>query len=156
MPSPPDPAPELVEICQTKPLRMVDQDGVGGGNVQTRFDDAGADEKVMLFANELKHHLLQILLSHLAVSHGQGGLRDKPFQMVGHGMDVLHPVVNKEDLPSPLELPLNGLFDNLIIVPDDKRPDGKPILGRGLNQAETPVCRRSPSGGFAEWAWPSG
>src|SRR4030067_663869 len=53
-------------------------------------------------------------------------------------MDVLNPMVNEEDLSSPVELPLDRLPDHIIIVTDDKGPDGKTVFRRGLDEAEIP------------------
>jgi len=68
--------------------------------------------------------------------HGQSGLRNELLKMIGDGMNVLDPGVNKEHLPASLKLPFNGCSDKIIIVADDKRPNRKTILRRRLNQAE--------------------
>ena len=37
-----DPAPQLVELAQAEAVRVEDDQGVGGGDVQTALDDGGA------------------------------------------------------------------------------------------------------------------
>ncbi len=44
--------------------------------------------------------------SHLSMGDSQRGLRNDPFEMVGHGMDRLNTGMDEEDLTSPLEFPL--------------------------------------------------
>jgi hypothetical protein len=68
--------------------------------------------------------------------HGQSGLGGKSLKMIGDGMNVLDPGVDKEHLSTSLKLPFNGGSDEIIIVADDKRPNRKTVLRRRLNQAE--------------------
>jgi hypothetical protein len=70
------------------------------------------------------------------MGHGQSGLGDEPLKMIGDGMNVLDPGVDKENLSASLKLPFNGGSDEIIIVADDKCPNRKTILRRRLNQAE--------------------
>jgi hypothetical protein len=52
----------------------VDEDGVGGGNVDAGLDDGGAQQQVVTLVVEVAHHLLQLALGHLAVGHGDARL----------------------------------------------------------------------------------
>ena len=53
-------------------------------------------------------------------------------------MDVLDAGVDEEDLPSPLEFPLDGVPDDFFIIADHKGPNREAIFGRGLDEAEIP------------------
>ena len=58
--------------------------------------------------------------------------------MGGYGMNVLDPVMDEEDLSSPLELSQDRLPDDFFIIADDEGTNGEAIFWGGLNQTEIP------------------
>ena len=75
---PPDAAAKLVQLGQAEAVGLVDEDGVAVGDVQARLDDRGADQDVGLVPDELEHHLLELVLVHLAVADDDAGLGHEP------------------------------------------------------------------------------
>ena len=78
---PPDAAAKLVQVGQAVAVGLVDEDRVGVGNVEAAFDDRRRQQDVGLAADELEHHLFQLVLGHLAVADVDPGL----------GHDLLQP-----------------------------------------------------------------
>ena len=88
-------------------IGAVDNDGVGVGDVQSRFDDRRADQHVHMLVDEVVHHDLQLALLHLAVSDRDLGFGHQRAQMARHVVDVLDPVVDEEHLAAAVELAQN-------------------------------------------------
>ena len=130
-PPPADPAAQLVHLGQAEDLRPVDDQRVGIGDVQARLDDRGADEHVVLALPEPVDHLLQHVLVHLAVRHGDPGLRHGLAQPLRHGLDVLDPVVHVEDLTLAEQLTPDRCRDQLVVIGADVGEDRVPVLRWG-------------------------
>ncbi len=64
----PDAPPDLVELRQPQQVGPLDDESVGVGDVQPALDDGGGHQHVGVAAQELEHHLLQLLLGHLPVA----------------------------------------------------------------------------------------
>ena len=54
---------------------------------------------------------------------------------IGHRLDGGHPVVQKENLPAAIQLPLDGIADDLFVKLDHRGLDRQPILRWRLNGA---------------------
>ena len=65
---------ELVELCQTQALRVLDDERVGGRVVDAALHDGRGDEHIDLFGRELDHHVLDLARAHLAVRHAHARL----------------------------------------------------------------------------------
>ena len=65
---------ELVELCQTQALRVLDDERVGGRVVDAALHDGRGDEHVDLFGRELDHHILDLARAHLAVRYAHARL----------------------------------------------------------------------------------
>ena len=65
---------ELVELCQTQALRVLDDERVGGRVVDAALHDGRGDEHVNLLGRELDHHVLDLARAHLAVRHAHARL----------------------------------------------------------------------------------
>ncbi len=115
---------------------MVDDQGVGVGDVQAGFDDGGAEQQVGLAMHEAEHDLLQFMLAHLAVPDGDLRLRHQLRQQFGPLADGLDPVVDEEDLPAPAQLAHDRLADQLFGEAGDKGLDRQTVHRRGVDDRE--------------------
>ncbi len=79
----PHAAAQLVQIGQAVAVGLVDEDGVGVGNIQPAFDDRGGQQNVELVGDEIQHHLFQLMLRHLAVGDANAGVGHDVLQLVG-------------------------------------------------------------------------
>ena len=68
-------AAKLVQVGQAVVVGLVDEDRVGVGNVQAALDDRRRQQDVERWAHEVEHHLLQLVLGHLAVADARCGPR---------------------------------------------------------------------------------
>ena len=70
VPAPAHPAPQLVELAQAEPLRVLDHHDGGVGHVHPHLDDGGGHENVRLVGGEGGHDRVLLLGLHLAVDEG--------------------------------------------------------------------------------------
>ena len=129
---------ELVELGQPEGVGAVDQDRVGVGDVEARFDDGRAQQHVRFAAVELQHRGFQRPRVHLAVSDDEPGLRHQVLQPRAHPFDVLHAVVHEEDLPAAAQLPKDGFPDDAFAETDYLGADRQPVRGRCLDHRQVP------------------
>ena len=91
-------------------IRILDDQGVGVGQVDARLDDGGAHQYVQLPVGHAAHHVVNGLLGHLPVGHTHGGLFPQQLLDAGRGaVDGVHPIVQIIYLAAPLQLPAHGI-----------------------------------------------
>ena len=134
--------PQLVELGEAEAVRPVQDDGVGGRDVEARLDDGRRDQHVGLAADEAQHDVLQVLFPHLAVGHHHAGPRDQPLDERRHGGQGLDPVVDEEDLAAAGQLALEGLADQLPAEGGHHRFDREPIQRRRFDDRQIPDPRQ--------------
>ena len=154
LPGPPDPAPELVELGQAEPVGVVDDDGVGVGDVQPGLDDGGADQHVDLAVDEGAHHRRQQVLVHLPVGDGDARLGHQRAHPFGLSLDGLHAVVDVEDLAAPGQLTGDHLAHQRSLAGGDVGLDGLALLGRGLDDREVADAGERHVQGARDAGWP--
>ena len=106
------PSPKLVELAQTEPVGIFDNQGVGVGNVQTGFDDSGAYQNLNISVCHGVHHIAEGGFRHLSVGDPYGDIRDSPLDGRGALVNGLHLIVEVIHLTAPLYLPADGIIQN--------------------------------------------
>src|SRR5262245_9530854 len=117
---------QLIELGETKRLRVVDDDGIGGGDIEARLNDCGTQQQVKAALQKLQHHGFQPPLRHLPVGHADATLRDKPEEQSLHGGERLNPIVHKKHLAATRQLSSDGPYDGLLSVRCHHGLDGTP------------------------------
>src|SRR5690554_7079028 len=79
-------------------MGVVDDDGVGIGNVQSRFDNGGGYEYVVGAINKIEHDFLERGAVHLSVCHYGLDVGKYSLNQVLNFLNVLNAVVDKEHL----------------------------------------------------------
>ncbi len=133
---PADPAPQLVELREAEQVRAVDDHRVHGRHVEPALDDRRAHEHVVLASGEVEHDALEPALVHLAVRDRDARLGHELAHLRGDVLDVLHPVVDVEDLPLAEQLAPDRLGHRALVVLADVGQDRLALLGRRLHQGE--------------------
>ncbi len=132
------PSAKLVEVGEAEAVGVLDHDRVGGGDVEARLDDRGADKDIELAAHERRHRPGQLALLHLAVGDHDAGLWDQPPDAVGGLPDGADAVVDEERLALAVKLSHHHLADQVVGVGGHEGADRHPLLGRGGEDAEVP------------------
>ncbi len=127
-----------MELCQAEGIGPGDEDRVHRGDVQTRLDDRGAEQQLGLSPNEASHRRLEFALLHLSVCDLDSDLGQEAPKVTVQGRDRLHPVVDEEDLPPALQLPLHGVADGLGVEARDVGSNRLAIGRRRTDDREVP------------------
>ena len=123
-----------MKLGEAEPVRVVDEHRVRAGDVHPALDDRGAHQDVRLASDEREHHLLERPVGHLAVPDQNAGVGGELADLVGEGLDVVHPVVHEEDLSLPGEFPTDRLRETTF-VPGDHLGDDRPPIERRRGEA---------------------
>jgi hypothetical protein len=70
-------ATELMKLSQAEPIGSVDHNRVSGRNIDTGFDDGGAEQDINTLLMEISHDPFKIAFVHLAVGNINSCLWDK-------------------------------------------------------------------------------
>ena len=112
---PADPPAQLIQVCE-KLVRPIDDDGVCVGDVETAFNDCGANEHVDFPGNESRHNAFQFVGIHLAMPDLNSGLWAKIDDPIAHARDGRYAIVQEEYLPLPFELAINRRANKPLII----------------------------------------
>ena len=137
--APPDPTPHLVQIGQAEVLGLVDQNGIGIGDVQSVLHNGRADQHIEASFHEAQEQLFQFLSLHLTVPYGHPCIWYDPLDHARHFSDVLHPVVYEEDLSATFEFEGNGIPDPGLIKGDELGVD-RLAIGRWRGHDAEVTC----------------
>ena len=87
---------QLIKLGEPEMIGMVDDDGIGAGDIQPRFDDGGGQQYVHFALYERQHDGLKLILGHPPVGDGHLHPRQQGGEIVAERMNGFDPVVNHE------------------------------------------------------------
>ena len=82
-----------MQLAQAETVGMIDDQRVRIRNIKTGFDDRGTHQHIDVPMPEIADHLVKLLLAHLAVRDADMAFGNEIMDLVGHGGDVLHTVM---------------------------------------------------------------
>ena len=130
------PAAQLVHLGQAELVGPFHDDGVGAGDVDAGLNDGGAHQNLRALVVEVRHHLFQLPLAHLAMAYGDAGAR-RQFRHLGGGpLDAAHLVVQVVHLAAAQQLPLYGFLDEALVMLAHEGLDGQAPCRRRGDDAE--------------------
>ena len=98
LPRPPHTTTQLVQLRQPHKVSSIDEQSIGGRNVDTRLNDRRAYQDVGTTLPEVHHDLFQLFLVHLAVRSDNPRFWNKFTQLGSCLFNGLHAVVDVKDL----------------------------------------------------------
>ena len=138
----PHPAPQLIQLAQAEAVRAVDDDRVRVRDVDAALDDRRAEQHICLAVDEFRHHFLEIIRVHLAVSDGESRLRHQHPQPRRDALDIEHAIVQIEDLSAAVQLAQDRVANHPFVELSDDGLHGQPILRRRLDGAHVARARQ--------------
>ena len=105
-----------MELRKSEPLRVLNYQRIGVGNVNSRLNNSGADENVYLAREHLAPYILKLLLVHLSVSDRDSRLGYRLCELCGASVDALNEVVEVEHLSASSELAAYSLKKYQLVV----------------------------------------
>ena len=132
----PHPPAELIELSEPEHLRLIHDERIRPGKVQSRFHNGRTHQHVELAVPEFVHGIFEFLFGHLTVRHTHTGRRH---EFLHHGRRLgqgLHPVVHEEHLTLPGQLTFHDLPQRAAVPVDDGRGHGLALGGRGFQHGK--------------------
>ena len=93
-----------MQLREAHVVGAIDDDGVGGGNVDAALDDGGAEQQVEAAVIEIHHELLEIALAHLAMADSDARLGHQALHFGGDFVDGTDLIVHEVDLTAAAQL----------------------------------------------------
>ncbi|MNY55558.1 hypothetical protein D3C86_1915450 [compost metagenome] len=62
-----NPSPQLMQLCQSQALRIVNKDGVGSRDIYASLNDCGANQNIKPVIIKISHNKLKVVFVHLTV-----------------------------------------------------------------------------------------
>ena len=135
-------------------MGVVDNNRIGVGDVESRFNDGGAEQHVVLASDEVEHDFLQFIAFHLAMGYSDTASWYVTRNEVMYIHDVLHSVMDEEDLTVSSHLEEDGFADELTVEGAElslyriavgrRRVDDTEVAGAHHRELE---CSRNRCGG---------
>ena len=130
-----------MQLGEAEGVGPLDDHRVGVGDVEAGLDDRGADQDVEALLPEVDHHLLELVLAHLAVGGGDPRLGHELADPGGGLLDRRHPVVDEEHLALAQQLAAYGGGDLAVLVGADVGQHRVPLLRAGWRSSTSRGCR---------------
>ena len=109
-------ATKLVKLRKSHLVCIVDNHGIGIGNIQPCLNNSSGYQYVNIPVNKAIHDLLQLVLPHLPMGKGHISFRYQFCHPVGDLVNVIHPIVYIIHLTASGQLPGYRLPDQFFIV----------------------------------------
>ena len=112
-----------MQVSQTVVLRREDEHRVDVRDIDTRLDDRGGDEDVVIVIDKILQSLCDLVGRHLSVGNHHTCLGTQPVQPVLNALQHIYPVADDEHLPVARHLNIYRLLDDILVVERDALGD---------------------------------
>src|SRR4051794_36080869 len=106
-----DPASQLIELGQTKTIRIINDDGVDVGDVDAGLDDGRAEQEIKIVADEPENDILEHIFIHLTMTDANARLGNQFAQFRGNTIDRVNTIVHEINLAAPVEFAKDDFAD---------------------------------------------
>src|SRR4029078_3520985 len=127
-----------MQVAQTKLMRIVDNDGVHIGYINTAFDNVCTNKHIIFLIDEIKNSFFKVMAFHLPVSIPNAEIGTKTLDKICYLSQAADTIEYKKDLPSSFRFKINGITDKVFIVHLHFRLYWLTIRWRCINDAEIP------------------
>ena len=132
----PDASPQLVQIAHAELVRVVDDHRIGIGDIQSGFDDVGADEHVVFLIDKAQQYPFQLFTVHLPVGAGHIHIGAEAAHHGGDVAEAFHAIVHEENLPTAIDLVVDRLLDELVVEDPNLGMNRLPVGRRGTDDTQ--------------------
>ena len=134
----PDPTADLIELGQSKSVGPMDNQRIGGGNIEPGFDNAGAQKHIVAPLIEGGHGAFHVPHRKLAVGDDKSDLGHLFAQEAGHRRQVDDARTNKEALAAAVMFPQQRLADDQLVKRQDEGAHRQTVDRRRGDNAQIP------------------
>ena len=111
----PYPAPELMQIAQTKFMGTINNDSIHIRDINAGLDDGSGNQYIVFIINKIDNNFLELLGRHLPVTNRYAAARHQSFDHCFNQVNILDAIIDKENLTISVHFYLNGFPDNIFI-----------------------------------------
>ena len=112
----PHTATELMQLGKTETICVLNDQSVCVGNIQTGFDDGGADQHLDFSLRHGLHHIAKSVFSHLPMGYTNTQSGNPTPQSTGTLVNGFSTVVKIVNLPAPFHLATNCIIDDGSVI----------------------------------------
>src|SRR5690554_1649069 len=129
---------QLVQVAQTEVVGVVDEDGVGVGDVYSGFDDCRGYQHIEIPFDEVGHHLFEFRPFQTPVTYPHASIRHQALDHPRHFMDVFDLVVDEKHLSTSIDLVRDGVADHVFPESVQFGTNGVAVGRRSADDAHVP------------------
>ncbi len=134
---------ELVELSQTQPLGVLDDEGVGMRVVDTALNDGGGHQDVDVVSLEALHDVFHLARAHLPMGHADASLRRRLTHAFHRLIDGGHTIRHVVHLTAAACLGTNGIAHYIGIVLPHVHLHRQAAFGRRHDEAHVAHAREA-------------
>lgn len=146
-----DSAPELIELAQAKVVSVFDNQGVSVGDIESSFDDCGADKDVDFALDESDHDGFKFGFVHLSVPDGDSGLGNEFANFVGDVINAVDSVVDEKDLSATGEFAEDSFSHDFVRGWSDESANWESSRGWVVDERHLPNVHQGHAEGARDW-----
>ena len=132
----PDTPAQLMQVAQSEILGVVDDDGIGIGDIDAVLDDGRRYEHIEFPVDEVHDEFFEFLSRHLTMTDRHAGFRANARNHPLQREQILDTIVDEIDLSAARELRLNGIADDLFREDVRFGDDGLPVGRRSRDDRQ--------------------
>ena len=140
-----------MQVAHAELVGVVDDYGVGIGDVQAGFDDVGTNQHIVLFVDEVDQGFFEFVGLHLAVCCRHFHIRAHAANHHFNLGQVFDPIVYKKHLTAAVYFVINRLFDDVFAKNPHFGVDGLAVGWRGANNREVAGRHQGKLQGAGDW-----
>ena len=138
----PHPAAQLVELGKAEHVGAMDDQRVGGGNVQSGLNDGGRQQHIVFAVVEGIHHVIELARRHLAMGGGEFEFRHMLAQKLRLFLQIADARTDIEALSAAIMLAQQRLADHKPVERRHEGPHRQPVEWRRGDQREFAHARQ--------------
>ena len=104
----------LVKVAQAKPMRIINDNGVGIADIDAVFNDGGREEHVVIVVHEAHDDFFQLIGFHLPVTDGNAAVGHIFLDEVGYLLQAVDAIVHKINLAVAAHFEIDGVGYHLM------------------------------------------
>ena len=132
----PHTATHLVEVTQSEVLGLVDDNGIGIGDINTTFYDGGGKQHIVIIIDEIQYDLLQFGRFHLAMTDGNTAVGNMTLDHHFEFHKIGNTIIHEEYLSVAAHFEVDGIGYDFFIESMYFRLNGITVGRRSLDDAQ--------------------
>src|SRR5690349_10279002 len=105
-----------MQVAQTKLMRIVDDDGIHIGYINTACDNVCTDKHIIFLIDKINNSFFKVMTLHLPVGIPNAEIRTQTLDNICHLRKAADAIEYKKHLASPFRFKINSITYNVFVV----------------------------------------